>query len=198
MPTQTGRDDSGETSRYPHRGGCGTPNPAWLGESFSCERGVSPSLHRQKCSSGLPRWHFPTGPCFAAEGGASSTGAREPLRPRFPGMENRASILSLEAAVREHGEAEQPLIRLLLTGAASQCSPLGGLILLCPMQERAGDESTSRALSCETRSRLGNAHGAHAEPQFKWKWGWWRPCSQPDSWQFPQESANPSCPAQWS
>ena len=93
-------------------------------------------VHRQKYRSGLPRWHFPTGPCFAAKGGASSVGAQEPLRPRFPGMENGASILSLEAVVHEHREAEWSLICLLLTGAASQCSVLG--VSSCSAQCRRG------------------------------------------------------------
>lgn len=93
-------------------------------------------LHRQKCCSGLPRWHFPAGRCFAAEGGASAAGAHETLRPRFPGEENGASILSLEAAVQEHGEAKQSLIHLLLTGAASPHSPLG--VSSCSAQCRRG------------------------------------------------------------
>ena len=46
------------------------------------------------------------------------------------------SILSLQAAVREHGEAERSLIQLLLPGAASQCSPLG--VSSCSAQSRRG------------------------------------------------------------
>lgn len=63
-------------------------------------------------------------------------GAREPLRPRFPGMENGASILSLKAVVCEHREADWSLICLLLTGAASQCSLLG--VSSCSAQCRRG------------------------------------------------------------
>lgn len=74
------------------------------------------------------------------------------------------SILSPEAAVHEHVEGEQHLTHLLLMGATSQCSPWGGLILLCPAQEEAEDESTSKALSWDGRSQL---HSAHAEPKFK-------------------------------
>lgn len=46
------------------------------------------------------------------------------MGPAVPPL-SRNGKRSLRAGVPEHGEAEQPLIHLLLTGAASQCSSLG-------------------------------------------------------------------------